>query len=226
MDCPRAQELFSDRLEGALHPVLAAEHERHLAACASCRGLAAAFAEVVGALRSLPEPEAPAGLAERAARAALARPLAPLAPEGQLAQPPGRPLEIRPAFVLPRWLNAAAAGLALIALGTAMAVIGPERGTRAAQRLVGETVTAGSSLIERKERLLEDVRLLGAVLSTAFEGRIERVGDRVNDYKRLLEKRRASPPADSKQGRDARPALRVAGLLRTGAAPGSLQRVR
>jgi hypothetical protein len=218
MDCPRAQELFSDHLEGSLHPVLAAELERHLVACAGCRELRAALAEVVASLRSAPDALAPPGLAERAARAALDRPIAPGSP---LAPSLGRPLEIRPAFVLPRWLNAAAAGLALIALGTTLAVIGPERGTRAARRLVGETVTAGSGLIERKDRLVEDVRLLGAVLSTAFEGRIERVNDRVNDYKRLLEQRKASPPPDPKQGRSAEPERQVAGAFRTGAAEGS-----
>ena len=98
---------------------------------------------------------------------------------------------IRPAFVLPSWLQAAAAGFALIALGTALLVVGPERGARAAQRLVGQTVTAGSNLLERKDRLLEDVRVLGVVLSTAFEGRIDRVNERVDDYKRLLERRKA-----------------------------------
>ena len=54
--------------------------------------------------------------------------------------------------------------------------------------------------MERKDRLLEDVRVLGVVLSTAFEGRIERVNERVNDYKRLLERRKASPPPEPKQG--------------------------
>jgi hypothetical protein len=198
---------------------------------------------VVEALRSAPELEAPVGLAERAARAALARPLAPesqparprglapesqpahprgLAPESQPAHPRGRPVEIRPALVLPHWLNAAAAGFALIALGATLAVVGPERGARAAQRLVGHTVTAGSSLMERKDRLLEDVRLLGVVLSTAFEGRIDRVNERVNDYKRLLERRRASPPSDAKQGSETRsPAVRVAAGFRTVAASGS-----
>jgi len=202
MDCQRAEELLSDHLEGSLHPLLGAELEAHLAGCGACRELRGALAEVVEALRSAPEFEAPVGLAERAARAARTRP---------------RPIEIRPALVLPQWLNAAAAGFALIALGAALAVIGPERGTRAAQRLVGQTVTAGSSLMERKERLLEDVRVLGVVLSTAFEGRIERVNERVNDYKRLLERRKSSPPAEPKQGREARPAaVRVAAGFRTG----------
>jgi hypothetical protein len=207
MDCQRAEELFSDHLEGSLHQILGAELERHLASCESCRELRETLAEVVAALRSAPELEAPSGLAERVARAALVR---------------RRPVEIRPALVLPHWLNAAAAGFALIALGATLAVVGPERGARAAQRLVGHTVTAGSNLMERKDRLLEDVRLLGVVLSTAFEGRIDRVNERVNDYKRLLERRRASPPSDAKQGSETRsPAVRVAAGFRTVAASGS-----
>jgi len=89
MDCHRAEELLSDRLFGSLHPILAAELEAHLAGCEACRQLAEAFAEVVAALHSAPELDAPVGLAERAALAALARP---------------RTIEIRPAFVLPQFL--------------------------------------------------------------------------------------------------------------------------
>jgi predicted anti-sigma-YlaC factor YlaD len=201
MDCQRAEELLSDHLEGSLHPLLGAELEAHLASCEECQELRGALADVVEALRSAPELETPVGLAERAARAACVR-----------------PIEIRPALVLPQWLNAAAAGFALIALGATLAVVGPERGARAAQRLVGQTVTAGSSLMERKDRLLEDVHVLGVVLSTAFEGRIERVNERVNDYKRLLERRKPSPQAEPKQGSETRPpAVRVATSFRTGA---------
>lgn len=207
MDCQRAEELVSDHLEGELHPILAGELEQHLAGCESCRSLRAALAEVVLVLRATADPEAPEGLAGRAACAALAA---------------RRPLEIRPALVLPHWLNAAAAGFAMIALGTTLAVVGPERGARAAQRLVGETVTAGSSLIERKDRLIEDVRLLGVVLSTAFEGRIERVNDRVNDYRKLIERRKAGPQPEPKEGREGRVLpVQVAGAFRTGAAIGS-----
>jgi Putative zinc-finger len=207
MDCHRAEELLSDHVEGSLHPILAAELEAHLASCSACAELRETVAEVVETLRSAPELEPPVGLAERAARVARTRP---------------RPIEIRPALVLPHWLSAAAAGFALIALGTALAVIGPERGARAAQRLVGETVTAGSSLIERKDRLIEDVRVLGVVLSTAFEGRIERVNERVNDYKRLLERRKQSPSSEPKSGRESRlGVVQVAGDLRTDAASGS-----
>ena len=67
------------------------------------------------------------------------------------------------------------------------------------------------------------VRVLGVVLSTAFEGRIERVNERVNDYKRLLERRKATPPPEPKQGYEVRPrATQVAAAgFRTGAASGS-----
>jgi uncharacterized membrane protein len=107
---------------------------------------------------------------------------------------------VRPAIVLPSWVQAAAAGFALIVLGTVLMVVGPEKPTRAAQRLVGQTVTAGSSLLERKDRLVEDVRILGVVLGTAFEGRLERVNERVEDYRRLLDRKRPAQDGDSKRG--------------------------
>jgi hypothetical protein len=201
MDCPRAQELFSDHLEGVLHPILRAELDAHLASCAECPSLRAALADVVDALHAFPELDAPEGLAGRAAAAALAAP---------------RAVVIRPAIVLPSWVQAAAAGLALIALGTVLMVVGPEKPTRAAQRLVSQTVTAGSSLLERKDRLVEDVRILGVVLGTAFEGRLERVNDRVEDYRRLLDRRRPAPEGDSKSGSDPRPLPGLASAFRTG----------
>jgi hypothetical protein len=93
-------------------------------------------------------------------------------------------------------------------------LVGPEKPTRAAQRIVGQTVNAGTSLMDRKDRLVEDVRLLGVVVGTAFEGRLDRVNERVEDYRRMLERRRAEP-ADSKSGALALPG-RVASGFRTG----------
>lgn len=198
MDCRRAEELLSDHLEGELHEILRAELERHLASCAGCRELRAAVSEVRDTLRAFPDLEAPVGLAERAAQAAQAAP----------------PAIVRPAVVVPPWMQAAAAGFALIALGALLLVIGPEKPTRAAQRLVGGTVQAGTTLIVQKERLVEDVRLLGVVLSTAFEGRLDRVNERVQDYRRLIERRRTAPADESsKRGSRAR-------FLPTGVASG------
>jgi hypothetical protein len=42
------------------------------------------------------------------------------------------------------------------------------------------------------------------VLGTAFEGRLERVNDRVEDYRRLLDRRRPAPEGDSKRGSESR----------------------
>ena len=201
MDCQRTEELLSDHLEGSLHQILRSEVDAHLGRCAECRELREALADVVEALRAFPDLAPPAGLAERSAALALARFGAPV---------------VRPALVLPAWVQAAAAGFALIALGTVLMVLGPERPTRAAQRLVGQTLTAGSSLLEKKERLVEDVRILSVVLGTAFEGRLERVNDRVEDYRRLLDRRRPAPEGDSKSGSQSHAFPGLAGGFRTG----------
>jgi anti-sigma factor RsiW len=201
MECQRAHELFSDHFEGSLHELLRRELEAHLASCGSCRELRDALGEVIGALRAFPELEAPDGLAGRAAQAALRRP---------------RAVVVRPAFVVPSWVQAAAAGFALIALGGLLLVVGPDASTRAAQRLVSRTVDAGNEILERKDRLVEDVRMLGVVLSTAFEGRLERVNERVEDYRRLLERRRDEPEGGSKSGSEAlSTGARVASGFRT-----------
>ena len=100
---------------------------------------------------------------------------------------------------MPSWLQAAAAGFALVAAGAFLLVTGPEAPTRAATRLVDRTVTAGSFLLERKDRLVEDVRILGVVIGTAFEGRLDRMNDRVNDYRQLLERRRNASEEEKKR---------------------------
>jgi hypothetical protein len=84
-------------------------------------------------------------------------------------------------------------------------------------------VQAGNTLIVKKERLVEDVRLLGVVLSTAFEGRLDRVNERVQDYRRLLERRRTEDPDDGKPKRGSRtPSLSTgvaSGFRTTGPVP-------
>jgi hypothetical protein len=186
MNCNEAQELLSDHLEGSLDRLLAADLDAHLAACAECRALRAALAEVVTTLRGAAELEPPAGLAERAARAAL-------------LAPPLRAVAPRPAVPPAVWL--AAAGLAA-ALGTGL-YYGQRAGLDplgAGRRVVERSVNAGAYLLERKDRLVEDVRLLRVVIGTAFEGRVERVNDRVDDYRRLLEKRRESEREQQRKG--------------------------
>jgi len=173
-DCARTEELLSDHLDGLLDPLLARELDDHLRSCAACRGLRDALAEVVEALRSYPTVEPAAGLAARVARAAILhaqqRRTAALAPR------------------MPAWLQAVAAGLSIL---TTAGILVAQGGTaRAAGRLVERTTSAGTYVLEKKDRLLEDFRILRVVVGAAIEGRIDRVSDRVEDYRRLLERRR------------------------------------
>lgn len=182
MDCRSAEELFSDHLDGTLPAPLRAELEQHLAACEPCRLLREALAEVVAALHALPLVDAPGRLAERAADAALA---------GGRRRPAR--VVVRPAAPrMPARLQALAAALAIAVTGGLAAAgnaLGPP--ARLGTRLAARTASVSSYLVERKERLAEDVRLLRAVVGTAFEERLDRVGERVEDYRRLLERRRA-----------------------------------
>jgi anti-sigma factor RsiW len=204
LDCARTEELLSDHLEGALEDPLRADVARHLASCVRCRELAAALDEVVAALRGVPELDPALDLPERAAAAALraaesrrfgaARRLAPRlsAATHELF-----------ASSVPGLVRGLAAALALAITGgvlVAHSFVGPP--ARAADRVVERTVTAGAYLAERKDRLVEDFHLLRVVIGTAFEGRLDRVNDRVDDYRRLLERRRAlqapsEPPPDA-----------------------------
>lgn len=174
LDCARAEELLSDHLEGVLDPLLARELDEHLRACAECRALRETLAEVVQALRSFPAGEPSAGLAARVARAAI------------LHAQPRRPAVFAPR--LPSWLQAVAAGLSIL---TTVAVLVAQGGTaRAGGRLVERTTSAGTYVLEKKDRLLEDFRILQVVVGAAIEGRLDRVSDRVEDYRRLVERRR------------------------------------
>jgi hypothetical protein len=96
------------------------------------------------------------------------------------------------------WLQTAAAAL-LLASGILLLAPGPSSAaSRAARRLVERTANTAVYLGERSERLLEDFRILSVVVSTAFEGRLDRMNDRVDDYRRLLERRRASEQRQKK----------------------------
>lgn len=173
-DCARAEELLSDHVDGTLDPLLARELEEHLRSCAACGVLRDALAEVVDALRSSPAVEPSADLAARVARAAILR-----AEQQRVARLTPR---------MPAWLQAVAAGLSIVTTAGVLVLHG---GTaRAAGRLVERTTSAGTYVLEKKDRLLEDFRILRVVVGAAIEGRIDRVSDRMEDYRRLLERRR------------------------------------
>jgi len=189
LDCDRVSELLSEDLEGTLDRTAAADVASHLAGCVECRAVRLARADVTSLLRA-PAIEPATDLAERVARASW------VAARMPIVRAQRKRAWANAAATWAGWLTevpfavqAMAAGLALVVTaGLVMAAgsaPGPAR-PRFGQRIADATVY----VVERKDRLVEDFRLLRVVVSTAFEGRLDRVNDRVDDYRRLLEQRK------------------------------------
>jgi len=186
MDCSRAEELFSDDLERTLGPPLSGELLVHLAECPRCRAVRRLLPEVVTALRELgrSEPQLPAGLAARIAARSFTR----TGVWPRLARDLARP----------GVFQAAAVFLAAVALYSSLSGFSPASTRRFTARLVERSANTGAYLLERKDRLVEEVRFLNVVLGTAFEERVDKVSERVLDYRRQLKKRPvAASPAKS-----------------------------
>jgi anti-sigma factor RsiW len=193
MQCQRAEQLLSDLLEDRLEEPLRGELLAHLGACAECRALREAMAEVLAALQSFPSVEPSATLADRVATAALRERLAGRAPVFGSGPPRRRDGRLPR---VPAWIQSLAAGFALVTTGLVLLTTRSEAPRRAAARFVDTTVSTGAYLAERKDRLVEDVHVLRVVIETAFEGRLERINERVIDYRRLLERQK---PAGSER---------------------------
>jgi hypothetical protein len=194
VNCVRAEELLSDYREGDLHPLLRGELEAHLRTCSECAALLAALDDVLGLLHAArarirpPEVEPSAGLAERAAQAALAAGRG----DTRVRRWRGR---------LPARVQTLAAGIAIFA--TATVLVGRNAYERRwPQRMVSEAATMGVHVLERKDRALEDLRMLRVIVGATFEGRVDRVTERVDDYRRLLARRRAAPGPPSPAPKD------------------------
>jgi len=191
MSCERAQELLSDDVEGALDPVVSADLATHLAGCAECRALRAALADVVELLR-VPALDPAAGLAARVAAASWRAPVPPALVVARTRRL-GHAIAVGAGWLsdVPFAVQAIAAAFAIaLTAGLVMAAGSAPRASgrpRVGQRLSATTVY----LVERKDRLVEDLRLLGVVISTAFEGRLDRVNEKVDDYRRMLERRQS-----------------------------------
>jgi|KBSSwiStaDraftv2_1062776.scaffolds.fasta_scaffold06738_7 hypothetical protein len=171
IDCARAEELLSDDCEGTLDPLFRSDLQAHLSTCPACRALRAALPEVVEDLRRVPELAPPADLGERVA-AAVARAGKERARRGGAFR-----------------FQAAAAAVAIAGTTALYATRGPA--LRQGARFMERASNTGVYIMERKDRVVEDVRILRVVVGAAFEGRFDRVNDRVEDYRRLLEKRKS-----------------------------------
>jgi hypothetical protein len=185
--CPQVEERLSEYVEGGLDQGLRDAIDAHVAACDACPPLLEALREVVVALRSVAVLEPPQDLASRAADAALRS-----GPRRAILAP-------RMRLTPPAWLLATAAGVALAVTATVVLLSrnpqGPGR-----FRMAERTTNAAAYFAERTDRLVEDIRILRVVIGTAFEGRLDRMNDRVDDYRRLLEKRRAAEAVRKTRG--------------------------
>jgi hypothetical protein len=186
MDCAVAEDLLADAVDGELDEAHRVELREHLETCGRCPAIRSALAEVREILAAHPAMQAPEGLAERVAQHALEQRAA--ASRAVRATPWGGVLRL-------------AAGLTLLAAAVAFVASGGAVGrVRSGGRLVARAVNSVYHLAESTDRLVEDVRILKVLATTAFQGRLEEVGERVDDYKRLIERRRASQQAPPPPG--------------------------
>lgn len=190
LDCDRVGELLSEDLEGTLDRAAAADVASHLAGCAECRALRLAMADVTSLLRA-PAIEPATDLADRVARASW------VAARTPIVRAQRKRAWANAATTWAGWLTevpfavqAVAAALALVVTAGLVMAAGSAPGAPARPRFGQRISDATVYVIERKDRLVEDFRLLRVVVSTAFEGRLDRVNDRVDDYRRLLEQRK------------------------------------
>jgi Putative zinc-finger len=213
MACARAAELLSDDLEGTLEAAVARELAVHLAGCAECRALRAALLDVTTLLR-MPAIEPASDLAERVARASWTAARAPiLRAERKRAWAQAAASWAGWLTDVPFAVQAVAAGFALVVTAGLVMAAGSAPGAPARPRLSQRVSDATVYVLERKDRLIEDFRLLRVVVSTAFEGRLDRVNERVEDYRRLLERRQKDekPGSDKKSEATMGAAQRAAG---------------
>src|SRR5262245_4115558 len=163
MTCARAEELLSESREGRLSGPVQAELDGHLDGCPACRGLRDALDAVMDALADQPVPEPSEHLARRAAAAALGR--------GRPAQPARRPSR----WTRATWIQAAAAA---VVIGSGISLLASGDAGRALSRLYGRNVTFGARVVERAERIIDDVRVLKLRVSAALAGSRDRTDDR------------------------------------------------
>jgi hypothetical protein len=188
--CDDVADLLSEDLEGTLERATAAGVASHLAGCVECRALRQAMADVTSLLRA-PAIEPATDLADRVARASW------VAARTPIVRAQRKRAWANAAATWAGWLTevpfavqAMAAALALVVTAGLVMAAGSTPGAPARPRFGQRIADATVYVVERKDRLVEDFRLLRVVVSTAFEGRLDRVNDRVDDYRRLLEQRK------------------------------------
>jgi hypothetical protein len=194
MNCAACEERLPDLLDDTLGAVIADEVRRHLDTCDSCTGLHRSLVAVSEELRrARPAVTVDAALAALVARRSYPRmrrlaDLWPFAPER--GGPPWR-------------VQVASALLSLIVTGAVFAWSSVAHGAASAPVRALRSVNAtATDFRSRTDSWMEDIRLVRVLVSTAFEGRLDRVQEQVEDYRRMLERRRQAQPAPSPDPKD------------------------
>jgi hypothetical protein len=200
LDCTRVHELLSDLHEESLDPILQGDAVEHLSGCVDCRELRAALAEVLAVLQPAPALDPAKDLAERAATAALR------AGRKKRGLRVLRGRWVEGWDIVPAYVHLLAAALAIAATGGTLMAAG-YGSVPAPRRMFTRVVNTGVYLIEKKDRVVEDIRILRVVIATAFEGRLDRMNDRVDDYRRLMERRRLQEQDRRQDGKKSKAGL-------------------
>ena len=198
LDCARAEELLSDDCEGTLDALGRAPTSRPTwPACAECRALREALADVISRpARARHRARAPTSRSAWPRRVAARARILRAGASALAARPrPGAGCASRPSAAR-RWPSRSRRRHLLGAAGR-----GLRSRARGARLVAARLANAGVYLVERKDRLVEDFRMLRVVVATAFEGRLDRVNDRVDDYRRLLEQPQERAGARARAGR-------------------------
>jgi hypothetical protein len=192
LECRRIEELLSDHVEGTLDAVLRAEVDVHLAGCEECRSLRESLVDVLDVLQRPPEMEPGPALAARVAAASF--------------RAARQRVQVAVARRIPVRIQAVAAVFA-IGLSAGLFLLGASPGGAPAREvpLSARITEARDSLIETRDRVVEDYHVARVLVGTLFEGRLDRVGERVEDYRKLLERRRRASPAPRKTESEAAP---------------------
>lgn len=212
--CDAVTEHLGDFREGALAEPWRSRVALHLQECDACAALGDALAEL-SLLLHVDVPEPRAGFEEDIATASAAAPSPdraqiPTATATQIptAEPTPTAAPTPSVFRFPQLGAAAreawrlsplplAATLAVALSGGLLLGLPEDRLPEPARRLRARGATARELLMERQERLMEDLGALRLVVGGAFSSRVERIQEQLEDYRRLVaapERKAPAPP--------------------------------
>ena len=195
MNCRRAEELFSDKREGALAPPIERELSRHLDTCDECQGLYETFRETTDALGAMSVPVSPFEIAALSET---------LIDKTWHARPPLTALRGVTRFtVASKRLVAGASWLAAAAVLAMVLLFRPpelaSELSRKTSRTARHVYSFAIRTYDQTERWIEDLNVLRMTVSVAFEDRLDRLNEQLRDLEDAG--RRSTEDADEQSRR-------------------------